>query len=131
MRGSAKCRAQSQIDVVRPSTQDIIPPPPPPVKRRTSSTVKGVLVKRKSEDQGGDSKRRRSSLKESLRIESSSVSSKGPDLAISSVSSSSPSNQPRKVIPTSSSPNASASKNGSQEGLSAFAHYSDSDDDSE
>lgn len=127
MWNSAKCRAQSQVDVVRPSTQDIVPPPPPPVKGRTSSSVRSVLVKRKSESQGGDVKRRRSSVTESPRIESPSGVSKSPTPAIP-VNPSPPLGTSPKGIPTSSSPNTSASKNGIQGGLSAFAHYSDSED---
>jgi hypothetical protein len=89
-----------------------------------------VLVKRKSESQGGESKRRRSSVTESPRIESPSVASKSPAPAIP-LNSSPPTNQSPKVVATSSSPNISASKNGAPGGLSAFAHYSDSDEDSE
>jgi hypothetical protein len=132
---SAKSRAQSQIDVVRPLTQEILAPPPPlpppAVRRRTSSSVKGVLVKRKSESQGGDGKRRRSSVTNSPRIESPTGMSKSPTSTIAGNVLSAKVGGMTKVAVMSSSKAPDASKNGTRGGLFAFAHYSDSDDGSE
>jgi hypothetical protein len=134
--GRAKCRAQSAIEPVRQTIQDIAPPPPPaPVNRRTSLSsraVKGVLVKRKSESQGGDTKRRRSSVTESPGIESPSGTSqqsptttKPSPTPVTKITTSPTATTKAASLPiaTSVSPKNEALKSG----LTGFDQYSDSD----